>query len=131
MSVDDYKQMVDKEDEGVIAVDFDGVIHKGSKGFHDGTVYDVPVENVKKGLEVLSKHHKLLIYSCKANPKRVLVNGKTGVELIWDWLKKYELDHFITDVVHGKPNALLYIDDKGYRFENWNDTIKFIESFNA
>ena len=58
MNVNDYKQMVDKEDGNVIAVDFDGVIHKGSKGFYDGTVYDKPVENVKKGLEVLSKHHK-------------------------------------------------------------------------
>ena len=27
-----------------IAIDFDGVIHKNSKGYYDGTIYDEPVE---------------------------------------------------------------------------------------
>ena len=27
-----------------VAIDFDGVVHGNSKGFHDGTVYDPPIE---------------------------------------------------------------------------------------
>ena len=36
-----------------ISVDFDGVIHKCSKGYHDGTIYDDPVEGVKEALKKL------------------------------------------------------------------------------
>ena len=28
-----------------LAIDFDGVLHKYSKGFHDGTLYDMPVKD--------------------------------------------------------------------------------------
>ena len=77
MNLKQFKETVSKEDKNTIAIDFDGVIHKNSKGFHDGTIYDEPIEDVKKGLEYLSKSYKLVIYTCKANPDRPLINGKT------------------------------------------------------
>ena len=119
MKVSEFKDMVSKQDKNVIAIDFDGVIHKNSKGFHDGTVYDEPIEDVKKGLEYLSKSYKLVIYSCKANPNRPLINGKTGVELMWDWLDKHSLKDYIDDISYEKPNAKYYIDDKAIKFINW------------
>ena len=33
MEINDFKQMVGGEEENTIAIDFDGVIHKNSKGF--------------------------------------------------------------------------------------------------
>ena len=102
-----------------ICVDFDGVIHKNSKGFHDGTIYDEPVKDVKKGLEYLSKSYKLVIYSCKANPNRLKIDGKTGIELIWDWLDKHDLQNYIDNISYEKPNAKYYIDDKAIMFLNW------------
>ena len=102
-----------------IGVDFDGVIHKNSKGFHDGTIYDEPIEDVKKGLEYLSKSYKLVIYSCKANPNRPKIDNKTGVELIWDWLERHNLKNYIDDISYEKPNAKYYIDDKAIMFLNW------------
>ena len=36
-----------------IGVDFDGVIHKNSKGFFDGTIYDEPLEGTRDSLERL------------------------------------------------------------------------------
>ena len=114
----DFFKMV-SDSENVIAIDFDGVIHKNSKGFHDGTVYDEPIKNAKKGLEYLSKSYKLVIYSCKANPDRPLINGKTGSRLIYEWLVKYDLDSYIYNIVYEKPNAKYYIDDKAVKFESW------------
>lgn len=112
----------------VLALDFDGVIHKNSKGFHDGTIYDDPVSGAKEALEFLSKRYTLVIYTCKALPERPLINGKTGTELIWEWLKKYELDQYISYVTYKKIRAAYYIDDKAIRFDNWEDALNDIQN---
>ena len=127
MEINDFKNMVSKEDKNVIAIDFDGVIHKNSKGFHDGTIYDEPVEGVKKGLEYLSKSYKLVVYTCKANPDRPLIGGNTGTELIWGWMEKYDLSKYVSDIVYGKPNAKYYIDDKAICFIDWNQILKVVK----
>ena len=47
-----------------IAVDFDGVIHRYSKGWHDGTIYDEPVEGAREALEgLVDKGHMIIVYS--------------------------------------------------------------------
>ena len=84
-----------------IGVDFDGVIHANSKGFYDGTVYDNPIPGSKEALESLSKKYKIIVFSAKARKDRMLINGKTGVELIWEWLKKYDMDQYAS-IVTGK-----------------------------
>ena len=38
-----------------IGIDFDGVIHKNSKGFFDGTVYDEPIKGSLEALKRISK----------------------------------------------------------------------------
>ena len=70
--------------------------------------------------------YDLVIYTCKANPKRPLVNGKTGIELVWEWLNKHGIKDNVKDVTYIKPNAVAYIDDKGIRFNNWKDSIEEI-----
>ena len=127
MNSKEFKKFTLDSDKNVIAVDFDGVIHKSSKGFYDGTIYDEPVEGTKKGLEYLSKSYKLVVYTCKANPDRPLINGKTGTELIWEWLDKYNLSQYINDIVYGKPNAKYYIDDKAICFIDWNQILKVVK----
>ena len=127
MNSKEFKKNVLNNDKNVIAVDFDGVIHKSSKGFYDGTIYDEPVEGTKKGLEYLSKSYKLVVYTCKANPDRPLINGKTGTELIWEWMEKYDLSKYVSDVVYGKPNAKYYIDDKAICFIDWNQILKVVK----
>ena len=126
MEINEFKNMTIGEDKNTIAVDFDGVIHKNSKGFHDGTIYDEPFEGVKKGLEYLSKSYKLVIYTCKANPDRPLIDGKTGPKLIYDWLVKHGLDSYIYNIVYTKPNAKYYIDDKAITFTSWDKIEKEI-----
>ena len=123
MNIIEFDKIQHERNTKQLAIDFDGVIHKSSKSFHDGTIYDDPVDGVGEALKQLSKDYTLIIYTCKANPDRPLVNGKTGIELIWEWLEKYGFDGYIEDITYTKPNAKYYIDDKAVRFTNWNQVI--------
>lgn len=110
-----------------IGIDFDGVIHKNSKGYHDGTVYDEPVEGAKEALQKLSEKYTVIIYTAKARKDRGLVNGRSGTQLIWDWLKEHDLNQYVSKVTAEKPRAVAYIDDKGIKFDNWNSVLSQID----
>ena len=75
----------------------------------------------------LLNNYKIVIFTCKANPNRPLINGKTGIELIWEWLKKYDYDKYISDIVYEKPNAKYYIDNKAIKFRNWKQILMLLE----
>jgi len=107
-----------------IGIDFDGVIHKCSKGYYDGTIYDEPIPGAYEALEKLSKDYTIIVNTCKAKPDRGLVSGKTGTQLVWEWLEKHEMSKFISKVTSEKPRAMCYIDDKGVTFNNWSDCLK-------
>ena len=107
-----------------IGIDFDGVIHKCSKGYYDGTIYDTPVDGVREALQALSEKHTVIVYTCKARKDRGLVNGKTGIELVWDWLRLHDLEQYVSKVTAEKPRAIAYIDDKAIRFTNWQECLE-------
>ena len=113
-----------------IGVDFDGVIHRCSKGFYDGTIYDPPIEGSREALERLSKDYVIVMYSAKARKDRPLVEGRTGVDLIWEWLEKHDMSDFVKEVTSEKPRAVFYIDDKAVRFEgSWEKTFLDLEKY--
>ena len=122
----DYVGKIIEATTTVIAIDFDKVIHKNSKGYHDGTIYDDPVEGVKEALEVLSKKYTLVVFTCKAKPSRPFINGKGGRTLVWEWLRKHDLVQYISEVTHEKPWALYYIDDKAIKFTSWDQVLEEI-----
>lgn len=128
MNISDYNKLQSQENTQQIAIDFDGVIHKNSKGFYDGTVYDEPIEGAIEAIKELSKKYEIVIFTAKAKPDRPLVNGKTGAELIWDWLEKYNIQQYIKKVTSEKPRAVFYIDDKGIRFESWIQTLQILNN---
>jgi hypothetical protein len=105
-----------EDDSKNIGIDFDGVIHNMDKGYHDGTVYGDPIPGALDALKRLAKDYTIIIYTAKAKPSRPLVNGKTGTELVWEWLEKYDVAQYVKEVTAEKPRAILYIDDNGYRF---------------
>lgn len=129
MNKNDFLDMVKTTEKTQLGLDFDGVIHKNSRGFHDGTIYDEPLNGALEGIKHLNENlgYDLVIYTCKANPNRPLVNGKTGIELVWGWLEEYGVKDNIKDVTYIKPNAVAYIDDKGITFNNWSECIKQVE----
>ena len=112
------------DEEVNLGIDFDGVIHKNSKGFFDGTIYDGPIDGTEDALKKLSAKYTLICYTAKAKPDRMLINGKTGTEMIWEWLKKYNFDQYISKVTSEKPRAVAYIDDKAIKFNDWDSCLK-------
>jgi hypothetical protein len=110
-----------------MAIDFDGVIHIWNKGWHDGTCYGDAVPGAIAALRILSQKYSLIVFTAKARADRPLVNGKTGTQLVWEWLKKNGVADCVTAVTAEKPRAMLYIDDNGYRFKSWEDTLYFID----
>jgi 5'(3')-deoxyribonucleotidase len=116
-----------EDQSNVVAIDFDGVLHDAYQGWGNGTCYGNPLPGAIDAIKELSKKYKIIIFTAKAKPDRPLVNGKTGTELVQEWFKKYNILDYISGITSEKPRAELYIDDNGYRFENWNDTLKFIE----
>ena len=110
-----------------VGIDFDGVIHRCSNCYYDCTIYDYPVEGAYEALEKISKNSVIIIYTCKAKPDRGLVNGKTGIELIWEWLEKHDMSKFVSKVTSEKPRAKFYIDDKAIRFTDWKTALEDIK----
>lgn len=80
-----------------IAVDFDGVIHKYSKAYHDGSIYDGPVEGARDALRLLKKKgYKVVIFTARPN-----------AEEIDGWLKTHsiEVDEILCANCHRKEHA--------------------------
>lgn len=124
-----------------IAIDFDGVIHRYSKGWHDGTVYDGPVEGALPSMEHLLRLGFHLYIHTTRDPYQVV-----------QWFKELTtVVHFVVEVVHpnelvdkkfwqGKENshlpvigvtnqklpAIAYIDDRGVRFKSWAQVLNFM-----
>ena len=121
-----------EEERNNLAIDFDGVIHTFDKGWFDGTCYGEPIEGSIKAIKQLSQKYNIIIFTGKALPDRPLVNGKTGKQLVIEWLEKYNLMKVIDDVTYYKPRAEYYIDDKGIFFnskcasQSWDKILKEI-----
>lgn len=56
-----------------IAIDFDGVIHKYSKGWQDGTLYDEHVDGVFEAIDLLMTKYTVFIFSTRS--PRQIKNG--------------------------------------------------------
>ena len=124
-----FQEQVNKEESNTIAIDFDGVIHSFELGYHDGTIYGHPIEGAIDNIKKLAEKYTIVLYTAKAKPDRPLINGKTGIELVWEWLKKNNLDSYIKEITAEKPRAICYIDDKAIGFKSWNQTMNDLKEF--
>jgi hypothetical protein len=107
-----------------LAIDFDGVVHTFDKGWHDGTCYGEPLAGSLEAIKELSKEWNIIIFSAKVRPDRPLVGGKTGHELVEEWLVKHDVMQYIDEITHEKPRATYYIDDKAIEFkDNWSEVL--------
>ena len=99
-----------------IAIDFDGVIHQYSQGFRGlMNAYDDPMPGVEEALQKF-----------KSAGKRLVVMSSRPAAVIDDWLKEHSLDQYFDTISNFKIPANIYIDDRGYKFINWEHTVNDI-----
>jgi len=97
----------------LLCLDFDGVLHRYSKGYHDATAYDVPTEGALDFVQEASEHFQICISSARANTE-------TGRQQIREWLRQYGFPDLPIEVA--KPPAFLTIDDRVHKFDGtWPD----------
>ncbi|KKL55431.1 hypothetical protein LCGC14_2255460 [marine sediment metagenome] len=94
-----------------ISIDFDGVIHAYRRGWHDGTIYDVPIYWAKEAIKGLRD----------AGFKIAVHTAREDLFAVRDWLKKYDIE--VELVSNRKQPSLVYIDDRGLRFTDWDNTL--------
>lgn len=105
-----------------VAVDFDGVLHAyTTKWTYAHEIHDGPVADALEAVVAyLRADYDVVVFSARAQDPA----GKDAIE---DWL----IEHDFPDlrVVHEKPHAELYIDDRGYQFNGTFPTVEEIQSF--
>lgn len=99
-----------------LCIDFDGVIHRYSKGYHDKTAYDIPMEGAYESLfKLKSQGYRIVIFTARDTTEVV------------EWLQKHWRGTPLEglEVTNVKIPALAYVDDRAIRFTNWNDIEKY------
>ncbi len=92
-----------------IAVDFDGVLHSYTSGWKGPVPTDPPVEGAKEFIEFLvNQGYDAIIHSTRADTREGLIGTK-------QWLADHGFPMVAVQAV--KPKAILYVDDRGFRFE--------------
>ena len=123
-----------KNNKRTIAVDFDGVIHAYSKGWHDGTAYDVPMESAAECLEKLLRDYQVFIFSAR-EPEDIqnwmathLPQFVTQVIPVDSEIKFWDTDNVI-GITRLKLPAIVYIDDRAQRFVSWESIMFYKPSW--
>lgn len=108
-----------------VCFDFDGVIHSYKQPWKDSCIIpDPPVNGIDKLLKKLViNDYEIVICSSRCN----IEEGKQAIK---DWLDKYDLSQYISEITNSKPPALCYVDDRGVTFngkpeEMYEKIIKF------
>ncbi len=118
-----------------IAIDFDGVIHKYSKGWQDGSIYDEPFEGVVSALMTLKRSFWVYIFTSRDVQDVVnWMNSKLwgDGEMGFRTIAMPEGTRFWhgneVAVSNRKLPAVYYIDDRGIRFDgSWKLVLEQIE----
>lgn len=106
-----------------IVFDFDGVIHRYSKGWQDGTIYDIPTEGIKETIEGLRNEYKVVVVSTRSATEE----GKMEIK---KWLQEWKIE--VDDVLSEKPPALIYVDDRAINFNgNCQTLLRDIRKFKS
>lgn len=121
-----YPESVDLDNVNAkrIMIDFDGTIHKYSKGWKDGTVYDEPISGAKQFIDQLKDDgFEVVVFTSRLSVSSLgqeVVNEQK--EMIEMWLKKYGIE--VDGVTAEKLPAVAYVDDRAVEFNGvWNSEL--------
>ena len=112
-----------------ICVDMDGTICKNKQETQD--YYDVePISGAVEALQALKKEgYYIVIHTARGmrtynnNEGKII---KTHSKKLSEWLEYWKIP--FDELLFAKPHVDYFIDDKGYRFENWKDTVLFLKN---
>lgn len=119
-----------------IVFDFDGVIHKGYKGWKDGSIYGEIDYELLKYIKELIKDYYIVISSNRPATQIVthLSNDK-NIDLKFRVFNKdmdgnlYWKEDDIIGVTNEKAVGIIYIDDRGYRYKDVEDLKLFLPMY--
>tara|TARA_B110000444_G_C18804948_1_gene579445 strand:+ start:1028 stop:1402 length:375 start_codon:yes stop_codon:yes gene_type:complete len=105
-----------------ICLDLDGVIcqlKKSGESYSDLKPVPGAVEKIKK---LKSSGNYIIIFTARRMKTHSSNKGKLLKDIgkiTLDWLEDNKIIY--DEIYFGKPWAHIYIDDNGYRFNNWDD----------
>jgi hypothetical protein len=113
-----------------IVFDFDGVIHKGYKGWKDGSIYGEIDYNLLYFIREIMKDYHVVISSNRPAKQIVdYLNEDSNNPLNFEVFKKDMQENMywnkdnVVGVTNQKAVGILYIDDRGYRYKGLADLI--------
>lgn len=108
-----------------LLIDFDGTIHKYSKKWYDGTIYDVPFEGAKEAIDKLKDKYEIVIFSTRASCKEQ-DNCLDQIRNMKNWLNRYKI--YYDTITAEKIGAFRIIDDLAIPFRgNWIQILQDID----
>ena len=95
-----------------VAVDFDGVIHSYTSAWHSPEfIPDPPVEGAIQWLcQMAVDNFDIVIHTTRAATA-------WGRQAVFEYIRKHGFTGPIKDITTEKPSALIYLDDRAWRFE--------------
>jgi hypothetical protein len=110
-----------------VALDFDGVIHAYSKGWGDGSIYDEPVSGALEGIRRLQEHYAVYVHTSRDALAVANWLARCGVtccvvDEVWEKPQFWNRQDAVL-VTNRKLPAVVYVDDRALKFENWPDTL--------
>jgi len=119
-----------------IVFDFDGVIHKGYKGWKDGSIYGEIDYELLNYIKELMKDYYIVISSNRPAVQIVTHLSKDkNIDLKFRVFNKdmegnlYWKEDDIIGVTNEKAVGIIYIDDRGYRYNGLDDLIENLNKY--
>jgi FMN phosphatase YigB (HAD superfamily) len=115
-----------------IVFDFDGVIHKGYKGYRDGSIYGEIDLQIIKIIKKILKNYYVVISSNRPAEQIVDHLNKLNLGVDFELFKKdmegnmYWSKDDVVGVTNEKAIGIMYIDDMAYRYTSNGDLINFL-----
>lgn len=111
-------------------IDFDATIHKYSKGYQDGSIYDDPFDGARETIDWLKDlGFEIIIFTTRASKENAEEMGGDHLKEIKN-IENYLSDHkiYFDRITSDKLGANFYIDDKAITIKNgdWNSVKKAI-----
>lgn len=115
-----------------ILIDFDRTIHRYSKGWNGGDIYDPPFEGAKEVLDWLKQNgFTIIIFTARLasfSLKKSGISYEQEYQRLEEFLKKYEIPYDM--ITAEKYPAAFYVDDRAIHIEDgdWDVVKKVIET---